>query len=112
MRLEFASQVMIMVCPCNTTQSLSDSQLIAIFGAAFRNNVNPAQFGVVLTYALSTAISESSTRPSEWSYLLTCSLDQSGASVRYLRARDGESRLLLTYADGRTTPSESSTTPS
>lgn len=33
--------------------------MIAIFGAVFRDSVNPAQFGVVLTYALSTAISES-----------------------------------------------------
>ena len=39
--------------------SRADCQLIAIFGAVFRDSVNPAQFGVVLTYALSTAISES-----------------------------------------------------
>lgn len=40
------------------SRGFADLQLIAIFGAAFRNSVNPAQFGVVLTYALSTAISE------------------------------------------------------
>ena len=33
-------------------------QLIAIFGAIFREKVSPAQFGVVITYALGTANSE------------------------------------------------------
>jgi len=35
---------------------VSDFQGIAIFGAIFRNSVNPAQFGVVLTYALHAAL--------------------------------------------------------
>jgi hypothetical protein len=34
----------------------SNSQAIAIFGSIFRTSVNPAQFGVVLTYALHAAL--------------------------------------------------------
>jgi hypothetical protein len=35
--------------------SIANTQLIAIFGSIFRNNVDPARFGVVLTYTLAAA---------------------------------------------------------
>ena len=34
---------------------IANDQLIAIFGSLFRNEVDPARFGVVLTYTLAAA---------------------------------------------------------
>ena len=75
-------------------------QGIAIFGSIFRNTVNPAQFGVVLTYALHAALGRLLSR--RYSSELTDSLDCSGPAVCSMRARDGES-FLSTVADFRTT---------
>ena len=44
------------VLPSTDIPSNSHLQAIAIFGSIFRNTVNPAQFGVVLTYALHAAL--------------------------------------------------------
>jgi len=79
---------------------VANDQGIAIFGSIFRNTVNPAQFGVVLTYALHAALGRLLSR--RYSSELTDSLDCSGPAVCSMRARDGE-YFLSTAADLRTT---------
>jgi len=79
---------------------VANDQGIAIFGSIFRNTVNPAQFGVVLTYALHAALG----RLLFQTYLseLTGSPYCFGPAVCSMRARDGE-YFLSTVADLRTT---------
>jgi ATP-binding cassette subfamily C (CFTR/MRP) protein 1 len=72
-------------------QPVTNVQGIAIFGSIFRNTVNPAQFGVVLTYALHGALGTYLTQ--RRSSTLTDSPDRSGTAVCRMRTGDGESLL-------------------